>query len=190
MKKLCILSMMLLLLVAGSVMAQDVRYNFEKGANFAAYKTYKWVTIKDAQQLSTLVDGQVKAAVDAELAKKGLTKTEGETADLFIGYQAAISQEKQYTSMSSDMGYGPGWGRGGWYGGGYGGGFSTTTGSTSTIYIGQIAVDMYDSAGKKIVWRGMASKTLDQKAKPEKQQKNLTKAMAKLFKNYPPQVKK
>jgi hypothetical protein len=37
----------------------------------------------------------------------------------------------------------------------------------------------------------MVSKTLDAKAKPEKQQKNLTKAMNKLFKkNYPPPVKK
>jgi hypothetical protein len=48
---------------------------------------------------------------------------------------------------------------------------------------------MYDSANKDLVWRGVASKTLDPKAKPEKQQKNLDKAMAKLFKNYPPKVK-
>jgi hypothetical protein len=65
-----------------------------------------------------------------------------------------------------------------------------TTGSTSTIYIGQLAVDMYDSANKDLVWRGVASKTIDPKAKPDKQQKNLAKAMKKLFKNYPPQVKK
>lgn len=90
--------------------------------------------------------------------------------------------------MTSGGGYyGAGW-RGGWYGGA--GGFSTTTGSTSTIYIGQIAVDMFDVANKKLVWRGLASKTLDPKAKPDKQQKNLTKAMTKLFKNYPPPVKK
>ena len=189
MKKLCFLSMMLLLFVSGIAMAQDVRYNFEQDTNFAAFKTYKWVAMKDAAQVSTIVDGQIKAAVDAELVKKGLTKTDGETADLYVGYQAAVSQEKQFTSMSSNMGgyYGPGW-RGGWYGGA--GGFSTTTGSTSTIYVGQIAVDMYDVAGKKIVWRGLASKTIDQKAKPDKQQKNLAKAMEKLFKNYPPKVKK
>jgi hypothetical protein len=40
------------------------------------------------------------------------------------------------------------------------------------------------------VWRGSASKTLDPKAKPEKRQKNLGKAMAKMFKNYPPPAKK
>ena len=42
---------------------------------------------------------------------------------------------------------------------------------------------------KTLVWRGTASKTLDQKAKPDKQEKNLKKAVAKLLKNYPPKQK-
>lgn len=67
---------------------------------------------------------------------------------------------------------------------------STTTGQTSTIYIGQLAVDMYDSANHDLVWRGVATKTIDPKAKPEKQEKNLKKAVTKLLKNYPPPVKK
>jgi hypothetical protein len=61
-----------------------------------------------------------------------------------------------------------------------------TTGSTSTIYIGTLVVDMYESAKQDLVWRGTASKTIDSKAKPEKQQKNLRKAVHKLLKNYPP----
>ena len=63
-------------------------------------------------------------------------------------------------------------------------------GQTSTIYVGQLALDMYDSANNDLAWRGVVSKTLDQKAKPEKQEKNLKKAIAKLLKNYPPPVKK
>jgi hypothetical protein len=65
-----------------------------------------------------------------------------------------------------------------------------TTGQTSTIYVGQIALDMYASSPQQLVWRGVASKTIDAKAKPEKQQKNLEKAVAKLLKNYPPVAKK
>ena len=57
---------------------------------------------------------------------------------------------------------------------GYGGGTSTTTyGSTSTIYVGQLGLDMYDSAKKELVWREIASKTIDPKAKPDKQQRTL-----------------
>ena len=49
---------------------------------------------------------------------------------------------------------------------------------------------MYASQPHKLVWRGVASKTIDTEAKPEKQQKNLAKAVAKMLKKYPPEVKK
>jgi Domain of unknown function (DUF4136) len=185
MKTLSVLSLMLLVSASGAL-AQDVRYNFDKAANFAAFRTYKWVVIKGATQLSDLVDRQIKASVDAELAKKGLTNSGSDTADLFIGYQAAVGQEKEYTSFDTGWGYGPGWYGGGWYGGGGG----MTTGSTSTIYVGQLVLDMYSPAPHTLVWRGTASRTLDTEAKPEKQQKNLDKAVAKMLKNYPPKVKK
>lgn len=173
-------------LFLGSAVSQDVRYNFDKNTDFSKFKTYKWVPIKDAPQLNDLMDKQVKDALDTELATKGLSKTDNDSADLYIGYQTAIGQEKQFTSYSSDWGYGGGWYRGGWYGSPGGG---MTTGQTSTIYTGQLALDMYDSKGHDLVWRGVASKTIDQKAKPEKQQKNLAKAVKKLLKNYPPAVK-
>jgi hypothetical protein len=34
-------------------------------------------------------------------------------------------------------------------------------------HVGQLGLDMYDAAEKKLVWRGTVSKTLDPKAKPE-----------------------
>ena len=185
MKRFFVLSIVTLLLAASSV-AQDVRYNFDKNADFSKFKTYKWVPIKDADKVSDLVDKQIKDSIDAELATKGLTKVEGDDANLYIGYQPAVGQEKQFTSYSTGYGYGPGWG-GGWYGGM---GTTTTSGSTSTIYKGQLDLDMYDSAGHHLIWRGVVSKTIDPKAKPEKQQKNLAKAVKKLLKNYPPPVKK
>lgn len=180
--------LMLALLLAGAVtaQAQDVRYNFDKQANFGSFRTYKWVTVKGAAAPNELADLQIKATVDAELAAKGLTRTDADTADLYVAYHAAVNTEKQYTSFDTGWGYGPGWYGGGWYGGG---GMSTTTGQTSTIYIGQLAVDVYASSAKTLIWRGVVSKTIDTKAKPEKQQKNLTKAVTKLFKNYPPPVK-
>jgi len=178
-------------LVAAGCLAQDVRYNFDRSADFSKYKTYKWVDIKGGVPLDQLRDQQVKSAIDAELSKKGLVRTEGD-ADLYVAYQAALNQEKQFTSFSS--GFGPGWGYGpGWgHGWGYGGGFqsSTTTGSTTTIHVGALGLDIYDASRHNLIWRGEASKTLDAKAKPEKQQKNLQKAVAKLLKKYPPPVKK
>ena len=185
MKRILFLSTLILFLAIGCAFGQDVRYNFDKDTNFSKFKTYKWVILKDAPTANDLVTKQLKDAVDAELATKGLTKVDDDTANLFIGYQAGVGQEKQFTSFSSDWGYGGGWYRGGWYGPGGG----MTTGSTSTIYVGQLVLDMYDSANRDLVWRGVASKTLDSKAKPDKQEKNLAKAVKKLLKNYPPAIK-
>ena len=185
MKRILFLSTLILFLAISCAFGQDVRYNFDKDINFSKFKTYKWVILKDAPTANDLVTKQLKDAVDAELATKGLTKIDDDTANLFIGYQAGVGQEKQFTSFSSDWGYGGGWYRGGRYGPGGG----MTTGSTSTIYVGQLVLDMYDSANRDLVWRGVASKTLDSKAKPDKQQKNLAKAVKKLLKNYPPAVK-
>src|SRR5262249_16765044 len=119
MKRFFVLSVTSLLLIAGACLAQDVRYNFDKSADFSKFKTYKWVPIKDASKVSDLVDKQIKDALDAELATKGLSKVDGDDANLFIGYQPAVGEEKQFNSYSTGWGAGPGWG-GGWYG--YGGG--------------------------------------------------------------------
>ncbi|HEY7286485.1 MAG TPA: DUF4136 domain-containing protein [Vicinamibacterales bacterium] len=186
MKRLFMLMFVLLIGSAGSARAQDVRYNYDKQSDFTKFKTYKWVVLKDAQKLSDLADRQIKAAVDAELARKGLARSENDTADLYIGYQAAVTQEKQFTSFNSGWGYGPGWYGAGWYGGGGGG---MTTGQTSTILNGQLALDMYATSLKQLVWRSVASKTLDTEAKPEKQEKNLNKAVQKMLKDYPPKPK-
>ncbi len=187
MKKISFIWIALLLMTVGSALCQDVRYNYDKGTDFSKFKTYKWVLIKDAQMPNDIVDKQIKSTIDSQLLTKGLTAVDTDNADLFLAYQTAVGSEKQFTSFSTGMG--PGWGYGGgWYGGGWygGGGMSTTTGQTTTIYVGQLVLDMYNPAGKDLVWRGTVSKTLDPKAKPDKQQKNLNKAVAKLLKNYPP----
>ncbi len=185
MKRLSLFVLALLAISVSSAIAQDVRYNFDKTVDFSKFKTYRWVDIKGADRTNSMVEGQIKAAIDAELAGKGLTKVDSEDADLYVGYQTAVGTEKQFNSYSTGWGAGPGWG-GGWRGGM---GTTSTYGSTTTIYVGQLGLDMYKAQTKSLVWRGVVSKTLDPKAKPEKQQKNLKKAVAKLLKNYPPKQK-
>ncbi len=179
-----LLAVALILCFAGTVAAQDVRYNARPDTDFTKYKTYKWVKIEKNTYPDAIADQQIMAAVDAALAAKGFTKTDDEKADMYVAYQVALSQEKEWNTYGMGMGwggYGPGWG--------YGGGGMTTT-STSTIYVGMLGLDIYDQAARQLIWRGSASKTLDEKAKPEKREKNLKKATQKLLKNFPPPAKK
>ena len=165
-----------------SASAQDIRYNFLQGTDFSKYKTYKWVKIPNAQYPNSILDEQIMKAIDAQLALKGLSKTE-DNPDLYITYQVAVNQEKQWNAYSTG---GSTWGWGGW--GGWGG-MQTTTTTSSTINVGTLSCDIYDVATKKQIWRGDATKTLGSGKDPAKVEKNLNKAMAKLFKKYPPPAK-
>ena len=76
MKTWLALPLLLVLAGTGTAFAQDVRYNFDKQASFASYKTYRWANIKGSSKMSDLMDRQIKAAIDVELSKKGLTEVE------------------------------------------------------------------------------------------------------------------
>lgn len=179
MKKRFYFALFLLVLGASMATAQEVTYNFDQDTDFAHFKTYKWVSIKNAQQVDDLTARQITSALDAELAKRGLTKTDADNADLYVGYQTAIGTQKQWNTYSTGWGMGPHWG----------GGMGMGSATASTIRVGQLDLDMYDSANKRLVWRGTVSKTLDPAAKPEKRQKNFEKAIEKMLKNYPPKKK-
>src|SRR6516164_6129779 len=87
MRRISVLPVLFLLLAAIAVAAQDVRYNFDKDTDFSRFKTYKWVELKGAQKPDDITDKQIKEAIDAELAKKGLIRTTADDADIFLGYQ-------------------------------------------------------------------------------------------------------
>jgi hypothetical protein len=75
--------------------AQDVRHNFMSVADFSKYRTYKWVNMGGAHP-DKIMDVQIKQAVDSQLASKGMTKTDSDKADLYIGYQTAVDKLNQY----------------------------------------------------------------------------------------------
>ncbi len=162
------------LITCAVAMAQDVKYNSMPGTDFSKFHTYKWVAIEGASAPNQIMDAQIKQAIDAQLATKGLTKTDDDKADLYIGYQVAISQQKQWNA------YGTGGMR-------WGGGMASAT--ESMITTGSLVVDMYEQGTKNLVWTGTATKQIDTNAKQDKIEKNLNKGMAKLFKNYPPPTK-
>ena len=163
MSKFALVYITFLLLMASSVLSQDVHCSFDNTVDFSKFKTYKWVYFKNVAPIDNLTDEQIKAAVDAALAQKGLVKIDGDsTADLSIGYQSNELIDEQFAKIP------------------------TSDESPRTINEGELAIDMYTPANHHLVWRGVASKTLDPKAKPEKRQKNLNKAVTKLMKNYPP----
>jgi uncharacterized protein DUF4136 len=172
-----------LMLTSTVAMAQDVTYDFDKTANFAAFKTY---TTKEGTPVGQkLIDDRIVAAIDDAMKAKGFTKSDA-NPDVVVVYHVAFDKQKDISTFSS--GYGGGYGPYGYgWGGGWGGG--TTSTQVRDILVGTLVIDMADAGHKQVVWRGMGTKEIDTKAKPDKRDKSIKKAVDKIFKNYPPKKK-
>lgn len=165
-------SLTVMLSLGVAAFAQDVRFDYDRTANFSAYRTYQWVDYKSVRAGDQLIDRDIKRAVDEQLAGKGLRRVDT-GADLYVGYQTSVSQEKEFDGL--------GWGGPPWFGN-----WGNSRVVTSTIDIGELAVGLFDPATKQLVWRGLASKTLNISKDPDKNYRTLEKSMLKLFRNYPP----
>jgi len=166
----------LFLVALGTAFAQQVKTDFDHQANFSQYKTYSWQEIKPA---NSLWDTRIKNAVDAQLAAKGWTQVPS-------GGDVAIVAIKTTQTQRSLQTFYDGFG-GGWRWRGFGGmGEATTT--EQDYKEGTLVVDLYDAKTQQLIWRGSAEDTLSNKA--EKNEKNLDKGVAKMFKKFPPESAK
>jgi hypothetical protein len=155
------------LLLSTHAWAQDVSYDYDKSVNFSALKTYAWAP--DGNIQDELTHKRITAAVDAQLAAKGLRRVEaGATPDVIVTYRAGVRQELEVNGYT---------------------GYRVNRWSSARVQqvpVGALVVEMLDAKTKDVVWRGIATKDLDVDASPEKREKNLNKAVEKLFKKYPP----
>jgi hypothetical protein len=63
-------------------------------------------------------------------------------------------------------------------------GMGEATVTTQTYKEGTLVIDMYDAKTKRLIWRGAVEGTLSDRA--GKNEENLNKAVAKMFKDFPP----
>jgi hypothetical protein len=178
--KSCLGTVGVLLLLPALVLAQKTSFDYDKTADFTAVKTF---AMKDGTKVGDpLIDSRIAAAIEAELAAKGLTKNEA-NPDVVVVYHLTLDKEKDITSYSSGVGYGP-------YPYRWGGGWGTTTVRVNEILVGTLIIDVADVKKDALVFRGIGVKEVAAQAKPEKRDKNIAAAVKKILKNFPPPRKK
>jgi hypothetical protein len=168
-------SMKVFLLMAASFFltlagySQTVVVDWDHSAgNFSQFKTYAWV--KPVRPTpNRLMDQRIVAAIDSQLASKGMKKVD-DSPDLFVTYGAGISQQTQTVATGTG---------GSWR---WGGGMATVNQYVTNV--GTLVVDIDDGKTKQLLWRGAAKGTLSDK--PEKNSQKIDKAVAKMFQKYPP----
>jgi hypothetical protein len=172
----------LIVIVFGALLSScaslKVTNDYDRQANFSNYKTYSFAPESMNMQVSDLNKRRILSDIEAELAKKGLTKAE--SGDLFVDVRVSAKERKESTAYTS----------GGYGGYRYGGGFQTTSVSTQTYLDGTLIISLVDAAKKELVWQGSGVKTIDQDATPQQREQNLSTAVAAILKNYPPGQKK
>jgi hypothetical protein len=174
------LTMAILLVLSLPAIAQKVNVDYDKTASFANYKTYAWK--EGTPGKNPLMQTRIISAIDKELAAKGFMKVDAEqNPDLVVLYHVAIDVETQINTVNMGGYYG-------WGGGYYGGGGGTSTTYVDKIPVGTLRVDIGEVKNKKMLWQGKAVDDLSDK--PEKVEKTINKAAEKMFKNFPPDLKK
>jgi hypothetical protein len=169
---------MVFVFVPALLLAQKTSYDFDKTADFTTYKTY---ALRDGTKVgNNLIDDRFVAAIEAQMAKKGLTKSE--QPDIFVAYHVAFDKEKDISSWST--------GGGGPYGWGWGGGWGTTDVRVYEILVGTLVIDVADAKKNAVVWRGVGVKEVDTDAKPDRRDRNINEAVEKVLRNFPPPQKK
>jgi hypothetical protein len=164
----------MLFLFAGKASAQQVKTDYDRGANFGQYKTYSWEHVKTQDPLD--ID-RIKNSVNSALATKGWTQVDSRGDVSIVAIEITHNQQTLNTFYD---GFGGGWG---WRRFG-GGGFGEATTTTETYKVGALIVDLFDTNTKKLLWRGTSSDTLSNNS--DKNIKNLDKGVEKMFKQFPP----
>jgi hypothetical protein len=156
------------------ILMAEVKTDYDHSADFAAYHTFSWLKVDASNPLWT---DRIKQAVGQQLSAKGWTE-QPSGGDVSVAAMGRTRQEQTYNTFYDGLGGGWGWRRFG----GMGMGEATTT--VEDTPVGSLNVDLFDSRTKKLIWRGTASQTLS--SKPEKNTEKLDKAVADMFKKFPP----
>jgi hypothetical protein len=162
-------------LVSTAARAQNVSYDYDKSTDFSRFRTYAWMPAAGTRD--ELNDKRIIAAIDAQLATKGLSRVEpGANPDVLVSYRTNFKEDREIRGYTT----GGGWGGYGRFGTG-----GTGSARTQDILVGALVVEMRDAKTRDVVWRSVASRDVDTKASPEKRDRNLAKAAEKMFKHYP-----
>ena len=167
----------LALTMAAAAMAQQVETTVDRSADFSKYKTF---TIEIGTSWGNPIgEKNLLAGAHGRLQVQGLDPGDAKgSPDVRILVHGATEEKQQLNTFYTG-------GDGGGYYGGWGwGGVGSSTTTVSEYTAGTLVVDIFDASTKTLVWRGVAQDEL--KKKQEKREKQASKAIDKLLKDFPP----
>ena len=165
----------LFLFILGSCSSIRVNSDYDKSVNFSQYKTYAFHKSGiDRVEISGLDKKRILNAIDVELGKKGMTKSEN--PDLLVNI---FTKERERIDVDQ---FNAGWG----YGWGYGWNPYLWGGRTyvSSYVEGTLYIDLIDAKKKELVWEGEGVGYLTENR--ERKESQINEFVAKILEQFPP----
>jgi hypothetical protein len=178
---LAVMSLVLLLGPSGCTSSRvGVTNDFDHAINFRAFKTWAWYPQQPvdteggpARGYESFLDKRMRAAVVAEMTRKGLT--ESTTApDIYVAYSARVEDKQQVSPYYNGLGYPFG------YGYGFGRGIPPVT----QYKAGTVVIDIIDARRKELAWRGTGQAQVNQNTINEAETLRIVNG---ILSTYPPQ---
>ena len=143
---------------------QTVDVEFDPRIHFPYLKTFNWKPGTPATRPE--VNKMIIAEIEKQLIAKGFTKTD-KAPDLFVTYHGSTETEVKADQAGYSVGE---WG--------------DQKKKHEPVKVGTLVVDLVGSAKNALVWRATAQDTV--KTDLAKMQTTITKAVAKMFADFPP----
>jgi hypothetical protein len=166
---------LLLVFILSSCSSIHVNADYDSKADFNQYKTYAFhKNGVDKAQISELDKKRILRAIDAELTRKGFTKSEN--PDMLVNIFTKERERLDVNQFNAGWGYGWGWGWNPYF---WGGNTFVSSSTEGTLYI-----DLIDAKKKELVWEGEGVGVLtENRAKKEEQ---INTFVTKILEQFPP----
>jgi hypothetical protein len=173
----------------------EIKTHKDPKADFTSIRTYAWYppapivknVAPDAVSNPTLSDEALGpplvAAVDRELAVRGLVQGPADTADVRVSYFAALTVGFSQSYLGEHYGYITGWASP------IPSQFAPST-SMTVVEKGTVMVDLVDRASNRAIWRGTVRTRVLQEHTLEKRIERINEGTARLFREFPIRPKK
>jgi len=178
MKRITLLMALAIVVVGlGACSTTKVHSDWDRRVDFSKYST--WNYSESTKGTQSIARAAIANAAGDQLQAAGL-KRSSEDPDLYVSAYGGLDQSVRFENYA--VSYAPYGGWGAWYGHGWEG----TAVAIRSVEVGTIMIDLVDRDTDELVWRGLASGTIEFDWSPDRIKSYIDSAVKRMFGGFPP----